>query len=51
MTKLIFLTLTFAAAIFTATNTDNWPNFRGANSNQIPLEQKLPDEWSIVHAN
>lgn len=48
MTKLNFLAFTFVTIIFTATNNDNWPNFRGANCNQLPLEQKLPDEWSNI---
>jgi len=48
MINLKLLALTFAVAIFTATTTNNWPGFRGANSNQLPLEQKLPDEWSTT---
>jgi len=46
MINLKLLALTFTVAIFTATTTNNWPGFRGANSNQLPIEQKLPDEWS-----
>ena len=46
MNNLKLLALTFTVAIFTAFTPDNWPNFRGANSNQLPLAQKLPDEWS-----
>ena len=46
MIHLKLLALTFTVAIFTAFTPDNWPNFRGANSNQLPLEQKLAEEWS-----
>jgi hypothetical protein len=46
MINLKLLVLTFSFAIFTAMTTDNWPNFRGANSNQLPAVQKLPSEWS-----
>lgn len=39
------LILTFAVVLFTAITTNNWPNFRGAGSNQLTDEQKLPEEW------
>lgn len=46
MTNLKLLALTFALAISSAITTNNWPGFRGVNSNQLTSEQKLPNEWS-----
>ena len=40
------LLLTFVLTILTACNTNNWPNFRGPDTNQLTSEKTLPLEWS-----
>ncbi|NQU84774.1 MAG: PQQ-like beta-propeller repeat protein [Mariniphaga sp.] len=47
MAKLKFLILALSIIYFTACNTNNnWPNFRGPDSNQLTSEKNLPVEWS-----
>ncbi len=33
--------------VLTSFKPENWPQFRGPNSNQIALENKLPTEWNM----
>lgn len=40
----IFIVLIIALTSF---KPENWPQFRGPNSNQIALEKELPTEWSM----
>lgn len=35
-----------AITIFSSCETNNWPQFRGPNSNQLTSEKELPLEWS-----
>lgn len=41
-----FFLFLFVIGIFSSCKNNNWPQFRGPNSNQIALEKNLPEQWS-----
>lgn len=44
--KQSFLLLVTVLLFCSCSKTNNWPQFRGPNSNQIALEKELPLEWN-----